>query len=262
MKRKGELKMKHNRKNTENSSDLNNEKVGRKITLLVLLSLLMPTLAGAVIGVGEIKNQVAVYLIQFIAIFVGCLILIGIIKKSSFTFNDIGFRAGRVGKWIIGIVVIEAVAFTAGVNLEMDLNTIGALVLFMVSVGFFEEIIYRGLILQYLNRRSTKIAIFLSTALFGVGHIVNLLGGAELKATLVQIVFAMLFGFVCAEVVFLTNSIVIGIVWHSIHNIISQLTATPSSELEFIIITVQCIILAALGYVFWCRLKLEHTNAL
>ena len=227
----------------------------RNIILLILLSLLMPTLAGVVIGVREITDQFSVYLIQFAAIFAGCLILVGIIKKSSFSFHDLGFSSGHIGSWLIGLAAVEAAAFTAGVNRDIDFKTIVILVLFMMSVGFFEEVIYRGLILQYLNKGNAKRAVIISAVLFGVGHIVNLLGGADLRMTLIQIVFALLFGIVCAEIVILTNSIVIGMVWHSIHNIISQLTASSSMELELIIVAVQCAVLGALGYILWRRLE-------
>jgi len=225
-----------------------------KIVLLLLLSLIMPTLSGVFVGVRGITDQAAIYLVQFVSISTGCLILMVIIRKSSFNYRNIGFRSGRVGKWIIGIIAAEVAAFAAGINQGLDLRTIAALVLFMLSVGFFEEIIYRGLILQYLNKTNTKKAIVLSSFLFGIGHIANLLGGADLKSTIGQIVFAVLFGVVCAEIVILTDSIVIGIVWHSVHNIISQLTSS-ASDFELIIAVMQCIILAVLGLVLWHKIR-------
>jgi len=225
-----------------------------KIILLLLLSLIMPTLSGAFIGMREITEQSAIYLAQFVSFFAGCLILMFIIRKSSFNYRNIGFRSGRVGKWIIGIIAVEAAALTAGMKRGIDLKTAAVLVVFMVSVGFFEEIIYRGLILQYLNKTNTRKAVVFSSVLFGVGHIANLLGGADLKATIGQIIFAVLFGVVCAEIVILTDSIVIGIVWHSVHNIISQLTSSASAY-EFIIAVMQCIILAVLGLVLWHKIK-------
>lgn len=239
---------------TENIGNIGKEKkehVIGKIILFIFFSLLMPTIAGVVIGVKEINNQGVIYFIQFLSIFIGCLILIVIIKKSSFTFRQIGFRKGSIGIWILGVIAVEIVALVAGIHIKIDLKGFAYLILFMVSVGFFEEIIYRGFLLQYLKRRNPKTAVVVSALLFGVGHIVNVLGGADVKMTVAQIVFAFLFGIVTAEIAFLTNSIVIGIVWHALHNIIDHITSSPSLTVQFQIVLVQCVILGILGVILW-----------
>ena len=230
------------------------KKVNLKIFFLVIFSLLMPTIAGVVIGVGEITDQASVYLIQFATIFIGCLILLILIRFSSFTFREIGFTDLKIGPWIIGIFLIELVVLVFGFHSEMDAKTVVLLVLFMSSVGVFEELVYRGFVLKYLSAKNPKSAIFVSAALFGVGHIVNLLSGADVMMTIVQIIFAFLFGIVCAEIVLLTKNITMVMVWHTLHNIISQLTAEPSINIQLIIVSIQCVILIVLGRRLWKKL--------
>lgn len=62
-------------------------KVGGKIFLLVLLSLLMPTTAGIIIGVRGLTDTVAIFQVQFIAIAFGCLLAIIWASKSLFSFK-------------------------------------------------------------------------------------------------------------------------------------------------------------------------------
>lgn len=239
----------------------NNNKVQKgstvKIIFLILFSLIMPTIAGVFIGVTGITEQATIYLIQFISILAGCLILILIIWKSAFNFQSLGFRFGHLGKWVIGLAIVELIPFATGFSRKLNFRIVAALILFMIAVGFFEEIIYRGLILQYLNKGNTKKAIALSAVLFGIGHIANVLGGADLRSTIGQIIFAVLFGIVCAEIVILTKSIMIGVVWHILHNIISSVTAA-SSDFEFVVAVVQCTTLIITSVALWRCLKKEE----
>ncbi|MBP1042587.1 CPBP family intramembrane metalloprotease [Vagococcus sp. BWB3-3] len=241
---------------TKKTTDLGikkKEKIGGKLTLLVLLSLIMPTIAGVIIGVKEITNQGTIYMIQFVAIAVGCLLALIWARLSSFTFKELGFRKFTVGKWLMGLLVIEGLASAGGMKNHIELTEWVWLVLFMLAVGVFEELIYRGLILNYIQKSSRKKAILLSAGLFGIGHLVNVLGGAALNLTVVQIVFAGLFGIVTAELVMLTGSILPVMVWHTCHNILSNLT-NSSVTTELIVVGVQCLVLALMAVLLWRQL--------
>ncbi|WIE65379.1 CPBP family intramembrane metalloprotease [Curtobacterium sp. MCLR17_036] len=65
----------------------------------------------------------------------------------------------------------------------------------VLFVGVFEELMTRGVLLVGLRRRVPEIGVWaISCALFGVLHLLNVLGGAEVDATLLQVVFAASFG--------------------------------------------------------------------
>jgi membrane protease YdiL (CAAX protease family) len=65
----------------------------------------------------------------------------------------------------------------------------------MMLVGFLEELIFRGFLFTALRKDSLKVAVIVSSVTFGMGHIVNLLNGAPLGETLLQIVYATAAGF-------------------------------------------------------------------
>ncbi len=65
----------------------------------------------------------------------------------------------------------------------------------MVCIGFIEEIIFRGFLFKSMYKNNIKLAIFVSSITFGMGHIVNLLNGRDLIPTLLQICYATAIGF-------------------------------------------------------------------
>ena len=78
----------------------------------------------------------------------------------------------------------------------------------MTAVGFVEELLFRGFLLQALRaRRNLTYAIIISGVTFGIGHIVNLLRGWSLTDQAIQIVAAVLIGIALAYCAVLTGSI-------------------------------------------------------
>ena len=64
----------------------------------------------------------------------------------------------------------------------------------MINIGFLEEIIFRGFLFKMLEKDNVKTAIIVSSITFGMGHIVNLLNGADLVPTLLQVCYALAIG--------------------------------------------------------------------
>ncbi len=61
----------------------------------------------------------------------------------------------------------------------------------MLCIGFIEEILFRGYLLQLLLKRSIKVAVIVSSLTFGLGHIVNLVNGTELLPAFLQLIYAL-----------------------------------------------------------------------
>ncbi|RAP22929.1 hypothetical protein C2W59_03068 [Bacillus pumilus] len=230
----------------------------RKSVLLLLFSLIIPTSAGVYISIKEVTDPTNIYLINGCAMLAGCLFLLLIIQKSRFHFKEIGFRKGTLGLWIFPLLFIEAVPFIAGLNKDISLSSFMALCFFMVCVGIFEEGIFRGILFQYLKQINLNTAIWGSAILFGLGHAANLLSAKSLTLTVAQILFAFLFGLVAAEIVALTNSLQWVIIWHSVHNIVDQMTNgnTPLG-MQMLWLSIQCVILLVLAVVLWRRLRMK-----
>jgi len=65
----------------------------------------------------------------------------------------------------------------------------------VVFVGVFEELLTRGVLLVGLRRRLPEFGVWIaSCVLFGLLHLLNVLAGAAVGSTLVQVVFAASFG--------------------------------------------------------------------
>lgn len=80
-----------------------------------------------------------------------------------------------------------------------------------LSIGLLEELLFRGilqpLLLDVLKKRGTLFAVFVNSALFGVWHFVNLLGGAGIGETLMQVGYSFLIGGMLSAVFLRTGNI-------------------------------------------------------
>ena len=95
-------------------------------------------------------------------------------------------------------------------------------VLSMILVGFVEEMIFRGFLFRaMLGADKTIVAIIVSAVTFGIGHIVNLLTGQASFETVMQIVFAISWGFILTMVCYKSGSIIPCIIAHSMIDALS-----------------------------------------
>ena len=86
----------------------------------------------------------------------------------------------------------------------------------MILVGFVEEMIFRGFLLRaMLGENKPVAAVIVSAVTFGIGHIVNLLTGQAGFETVMQIIFAISWGFILTMVCYKSGSIIPCIIAHS-----------------------------------------------
>lgn len=221
--------------------------------LFTLLALVFPFVAGVIIAVKHISSLSSIVLIQFIAFAAGVLVTLWIMKKSRFSFQDFGFRKFKAEAWIAVIIISELVTFLNGITDKDGFSAqyVFILLLFVIAVGFCEELIFRGLVFKYLSAKGLKVAIIGSSILFSIGHFTNLLSGQDFLMTLLQVTYACLFGLVCAEIVAKTKSIIFPIVWHATHDFIAFLTDSEQNVLAVSIYVLHCLVLMGLAFYFW-----------
>ena len=95
-------------------------------------------------------------------------------------------------------------------------------VLSMILVGFVEEMIFRGFLFRaMLSKDKTTRAIIVSAVTFGIGHIVNLFTGQTSFETVMQIIFAISWGFILTMVCYKGRSIIPCIIAHSMIDVLS-----------------------------------------
>ena len=99
-------------------------------------------------------------------------------------------------------------------------------VLMMALVGYVEEIIFRGFLFRVLLKSNKPpVAILISAVTFGAGHIVNLLTGHATLETAIQIVFAIVIGFIFTFLFYKSGSLWICIIAHSLIDVFSKFAA-------------------------------------
>ena len=96
----------------------------------------------------------------------------------------------------------------------------------MILVGFVEEMIFRGFLFRaMLGENKAVVAVIVSAVTFGIGHIVNLFTGQASFETVMQILFAISWGFILTMVCYKSGSIIPCIIAHSAIDALSVIGA-------------------------------------
>lgn len=120
-------------------------------------------------------------------------------------YYGLGRGGGVKGKDVLFYLPLLALASSNlwnGVTIRFSAVETALYVVSMCLVGFLEEVIFRGLLFRALSPKGLKQAIVISSLTFGMGHIVNLLAGAEPISTLLQICYATAIGFLFTTIFF------------------------------------------------------------
>lgn len=146
------------------------------------------------------------------------------------------------------LAVIASVNLWGGLTvpeepLEMLLHIVS-----MICVGLIEELIFRGLLYKALRRDGVKQAMLISSLTFGIGHIVNLLSGAPVVSTLLQIGYATALGFLFTVLFERSGSLIPCVVTHSVNNALSIFAAQHGEGFEMAVSV--ALMAIALAYAF------------
>jgi membrane protease YdiL (CAAX protease family) len=181
--------------------------------------------AGVIIYLKQIELYTNILFVLIHASCVGISIIIGIliVRKFKWNFADIGIR--RIEKntlknayYLMPFLIIEILPlFTGFRDNDTNINTFTILMLLalhFIVVAIHEEFYFRGIILS-LFKENIKKAIIVSSIMFGMIHISNLIHvffteiifSEFLLSTLLQILYAFIAGIVYAEIVVITKSI-------------------------------------------------------
>lgn len=121
----------------------------------------------------------------------------------------------------IPLIIIASVNLWGGINIRHSTQEILFHILTMINVGFIEEIIFRGFLFKMMEKTNVKVAIIVNALTFGIGHIVNLLNGADLISTLLQICSAISIGYLFVTIFYKSKSLIPCILTHAIINALS-----------------------------------------
>lgn len=133
--------------------------------------------------------------------------------------------------YFIPLALIISVNVWNGININNTYNEIVFHILTMFNIGFIEEIIFRGFLFKMMAEDNVKLAIAVSSITFGIGHIVNLLNGADLVPTLMQIGYATAIGYLFVIIFYKSRSLIPCIAAHSLNNALSIFNAENNVSL-------------------------------
>ena len=123
--------------------------------------------------------------------------------------------------YFIPLLLIPTVNLWNGININNTNQEILFHIVNMLNVGFIEEIIFRGFLFKMMEKSNVKTAIIVSSLTFGVGHIINLLNGAEFIQTIIQIGYATAIGYLFVIIFYKSKSLIPCIITHSLTNSLS-----------------------------------------
>jgi uncharacterized protein len=136
-------------------------------------------------------------------------LVVAVILTVMGRWRSIGFRAPRRRRDLLYFLVPFLPVI---LNVVPGLQFIGAaevtgLLLLALMVGFVEESVFRGLMLTALRERGVWRAIIVTSVLFGLTHLANVLAGATVLETISQVAYTIAFGVAFAALVLSTGII-------------------------------------------------------
>ena len=161
--------------------------------------------------------------ISFIANTIFSIVLLVLIissKKTKF-YGLTKVENAKKFLYFIPLIVIGTIGLWHGIAIKNSPSEILFYILTMVNIGFLEEIIFRGFLFKMMAKDNVKRAIIVSAITFGIGHIINLLNGADLIPTLMQICYAISIGYLFVIIFYKSKSLIPCIITHCLVNSLS-----------------------------------------
>ncbi len=185
----------------------------------------------ALVNVGDLVVSQFPAAIWATVVLLGCLTitLLAYLKKTGLS-SFYGLKRPQAGTmqlalYFVPLFGIAILQYVKGLQPGLDARIIILTVLLVLCVGFIEELLFRGFLLQALLKKGNlNRAILISGVTFGIGHMINLARGYSAADQLIQIVAAMAIGIALAYCVALTGSIIPGVLFHAFFNLSGTLT--------------------------------------
>lgn len=155
--------------------------------------------------------------------------------------------------YFLPLIVLSLVNVWNGFQMNMKLLPSVFAVISMLCVGFLEEIIFRGFLFNAMRKDGLTSAVIVSSVTFGIGHAVNLLLGAPVLATVLQLIYATAIGFLFTALFLSGKSILPLIASHMFINATSIFARPLTQTADILLAAFQTVL--ALAYGAWIMKK-------
>lgn len=236
-----------------------------KSILWTFVILIFPVVSGVITQV-LMMNNIQTMFIQGCFMLISLIIPIVYICKFKISFKKIGLikiENGSAKKvlFFLPLVIAEAPFLLVGIRLN-SIKYIITLLFFTIAVGISEEIYFRGIILKLLEEKyPPKKSIIISALVFGIGHIASAFAGRSILIIVFQILNALVFGIIAAEIITITKSLIPIIIWHFVFNFVNYITLATGVN-EIFVIGFQEIIMVIYAYNLWSKISLKNKDIL
>ena len=143
--------------------------------------------------------------------------------------------------YFIPLFIISLFNLRRGIHINNTTSEIIFHTLTMINIGFLEELLFRGFLFKMMEKDNVKSAIIVSSITFGIGHIVNLLNGADLVPTLLQVCYAVAIGYMLVIIFYKSKSIIPCIIFHAVFNSLAIFATGDSNIISSIILIIMCL---------------------
>lgn len=200
------------------------------VSMIIYYSLLIigNIMSNKILGI-EYSAVVPIQLILFIYV------IFYLRRKKLLSYYGISSVKGLDHKkllFYVPLIVISFWNFVNGIHVEGVTPELFLALISMMFTGFFEELLFRSYLVKLLLNKSRTLAIMLPSLIFGIAHLANLFGGADIMQTLLQVCYALAFGFMCTAFFYKTNNIIPCMLCHSLVDMIYVVTPTDSVILD------------------------------
>ncbi len=156
--------------------------------------------------------------------------------------------------WFIPLWIIAGINLWGGVSAHYAMPGQIYAAVSMAIVGFAEEMIFRGFLFKAMLKDGSAVAaVIVSSLTFGLGHIVNLFTGHELAETLMQVVFAVSFGFAVTLAFYKSGSLLPCILAHSLTDVFAVFSAEDVSPAFNLTAHIAAFVLMALYSIYLAK---------
>lgn len=247
----------------------NNVSKGHPIWFSIMFGLgltIWIAVASAVATIAELKDT-GIMITQACAFFVMAVIVMVYMRKKDrslgiFGFHKLDKRKDKAALYYIPLLIIVLIQpMMGGLNTELTAAKIILIIVFSLIVGFTEESIFRGIIRAKLIHKGPVFYIMFSSVFFGLLHMANAFSGSDSLQIILQVINALLIGFILALLIETTNNIIPLIVFHFLFDALAQMTRSDIADKEIMIVSVLNIIYLLYGaYLVFVLLHKRKTN--
>lgn len=130
---------------------------------------------------------------------------------------------GKSFLYFIPMLVLISINLWNGVRINLPLGESACYLIYMMSVAFVEEVLFRGFLFKAISKDSLRMAIAITSITFGLGHLLNLINGSGMSMVpnLCQVVGAFAVGLLFAVVLLKGGSIWPCIMTHAAIDMVS-----------------------------------------